>query len=82
MKVRMKTLMAGPDGVLQPGQVVDLPVEQAETLIAGGFAVAVEVAQKLESPPVAVEGAPEPEKPQIVEDEAAPKQAATRRSRK
>jgi hypothetical protein len=38
MKVRMKTLMAGPEGVFQSGSTVDLPKEEAETLISKGFA--------------------------------------------
>lgn len=42
MKIRMLTLAAGPDGVLQPGQEVDLPGEQARALIEGGYAEAVE----------------------------------------
>jgi len=69
MKVKIKTLLAGPGGIIQPGQIADVDPEQAVALIAGGFAVAVE-------------GMPEPEKPQVVEDEAAPKPVGTRRSRK
>lgn len=38
MKIKMKTLASGPDGVLSKGEIVDLPKEQAEALIAGGFA--------------------------------------------
>lgn len=38
MKVRMKTLSAGPDGVLSPDQVVDVSPEKAKELVAGGFA--------------------------------------------
>ena len=38
MKVRMRTLAAGPGGVLRPGQVVDLPEKQARALIQGGYA--------------------------------------------
>ena len=34
--------MAGPDGVFEPGDEVDLPAEKADKLIAGGAAVAVE----------------------------------------
>ncbi len=41
MKVRMLTLMAGPDGILRPDQVVDLPKKKAQALIDGGFAVKV-----------------------------------------
>ena len=38
MKVRLKTLMAGPEGVFQSGSTVDLPKEEAEALISKGFA--------------------------------------------
>jgi hypothetical protein len=37
-RVRMKTLAAGPDGVLQAGQVVDLPSQQAKAFLDGGYA--------------------------------------------
>jgi len=52
MKIRMLTLMAGPDGVLAPDQVVNLPKEKAQALIEGGFAVAFEK-QKAEGKPEA-----------------------------
>lgn len=42
MRVRMKTLMAGPDGVRRPDTVHDLPTAEAEALIAGGYAEKVE----------------------------------------
>jgi len=38
MKVRLKTLMAGPDGIFQAGSVIDRPSEEAEALIAAGYA--------------------------------------------
>jgi hypothetical protein len=38
MKVRMRTLRAGPDGIFQPGQVVDLPKEVALAYICDRFA--------------------------------------------
>jgi len=41
MKVKMKTLAAGPDGVYPPGIEVDLPHKQAMALIEGGYAEAV-----------------------------------------
>lgn len=46
MKIRMKTLAAGADGVLQPGQEVDLPPEVARQYIAGGYAVPVRGGQE------------------------------------
>jgi hypothetical protein len=42
MKVRLKTLMAGPEGVFQPGSVVDLDAEQAEALVSSGYAERLE----------------------------------------
>lgn len=33
MWVKLKTLMAGPEGVRQPGAVVEIPDEQAQQLI-------------------------------------------------
>lgn len=38
MRIQMVTLMAGPDGVLEPGQIADLPAAKAQALIDGGFA--------------------------------------------
>jgi hypothetical protein len=38
MKVRLKTLMAGPEGVFVPGSVVDLDIDEAETLVSAGYA--------------------------------------------
>jgi len=42
MKVQLKTLMAGPNGVIAAGQVVELPEAEAQALIAGGYAVSAE----------------------------------------
>lgn len=66
MKVRMLTTMAGPSGAAQPGQIVDLPPVQAQALIAGRFAEAIE-----STPPAPVETA-------TLE---APEAAVTRRGR-
>lgn len=49
MRVRMKTLMAGPDGVRKPDAVYDLPTAEAQALIDGGYAVKVEKADKPEA---------------------------------
>jgi len=38
MRVRLKTLMAGLEGVFPAGSVADVQREEAEALIAGGFA--------------------------------------------
>lgn len=44
MKIKMRSLMAGPAGVLQPGQVADLDKAQAYDLIERRFADQVEEA--------------------------------------
>lgn len=49
MRVRLKTLLAGPGGVAQPGTVIDLPQADAVTLLASGSAMAVD-APKVEQP--------------------------------
>jgi hypothetical protein len=42
MRVRLKTVMAGPDGVFHAGSVIDPPVDVAEALIAAGYAERLE----------------------------------------
>lgn len=42
MKIKLATLMAGPDGVHNAGTVVDLPTAEAKYLIQTHGAVAVE----------------------------------------
>ena len=38
MKIRLITLMAGPEGVFPPGSVIEVSPEEARALIAGGYA--------------------------------------------
>ena len=38
MRIRFKTLMAGPEGVFQPGSVIDLKVDEADALVSAGYA--------------------------------------------
>lgn len=38
MKVKMKTLAAGPDGLYQPGQVVEVSAAQAQAFLEAGYA--------------------------------------------
>ena len=38
MKIRLKTLMAGPQGIFMPGTVIDVDGEEFEALISGGYA--------------------------------------------
>jgi hypothetical protein len=42
MKISMKTLASGPNGVLRPGEVYNLSDEEAKQLIEGRYAEAVE----------------------------------------
>jgi hypothetical protein len=42
MQIRLKTLMAGPEGVFGPGSVIDLDIEQAEALVTAGYAEPLE----------------------------------------
>lgn len=42
MKVRLKTTMAGPEGAFPLGSVIEASAEEAEALIAGGFAEPVD----------------------------------------
>ncbi len=38
MKIKMKTLQAGPDAVREVGHIYDVPTAEAKALIAGGYA--------------------------------------------
>lgn len=42
MRVKLRTLMANPNGVFLPNAIVDLPNGEAEELVKGGYAEAVE----------------------------------------
>lgn len=42
MKVRFKTISAGPNGAIYPGDVVEVSESEAKLLINGEYAVAVE----------------------------------------
>lgn len=50
MKIKLLTLMSGPDGTHQPGTVIDKPAKEAKALIDGGYAVAVETAKPKKAP--------------------------------
>ena len=55
MKIRLITLMAGPEGVFPPGSVIEVSPEEARALIAGGYAEPVPrpaAAPKVEPPAV------------------------------
>jgi hypothetical protein len=63
MQLILKSLYAGPAGVFHPGQVLDapeqLPLHEAQALIAGGYAawLCVPAAWVVEPPPTAPETA-------------------------
>lgn len=42
MRVKLITLMCGPEGVQHPGSVADLPAHFARALVSGGFAVSLD----------------------------------------
>ena len=42
MRVRMRTVMAGPDGVADAGAVIEVPAAMARGLVSGGYAEALE----------------------------------------
>jgi hypothetical protein len=42
MKIRLKTILAGPDFNGQPGEELNIPEEDAKLMIKGGYAEAVE----------------------------------------
>lgn len=57
MKVKFKTLSAGPSGVIRPGDTVEVSDSEAKLLIDGGYA---ESAEPKKDP--APEAKPEPSK--------------------
>ena len=62
MKIRLKTLVAGPEGVSLPGSLIEHSPEEARTLIAGGYAEAVPrpAAQEKDEPPAVETAAVQP----------------------
>ena len=54
MKIKMKAIAAGPDGVFNLGNVYDLPEKQAQAFIAGKYAVAYTESVKANSPVIEV----------------------------
>lgn len=51
MKIKMRTTLAGPSGVLSAGQVADVSDEEGKALVDRGFAEAMDKApeQKIET---------------------------------
>jgi hypothetical protein len=72
MRVKLRTIMAGPSGTFQPGQIADLHDDQAHALVAGGYADLVDDPVKATIGPPPVEAA-------MLEE--APETAVTRRGR-
>jgi hypothetical protein len=77
MKIKMKTLQAGPDGVRLPDHIYPVPDAEARVLITGGYAVEVKEAAE----PVSVQASVEEEAPEEVTEEAPKIERADRSSR-
>ncbi len=43
MRLRMVTLSAGPDGVHFPGSIVEMEDEAAARMVAGGYALPIDI---------------------------------------
>ena len=76
MKVRMRTLAAGPDGVFSPGEVVDLPEREASALVKGGYA------ESIGETPSAERKVPEPPENKPAADKKHPAAAAKKTVKK
>lgn len=48
MEIRMKTLMAGPSGTRHPGETATVSADEAEILVAGGYAEPVDAEKTAE----------------------------------
>lgn len=46
-QIRMKTLMAGPNGVRHPGEICMIGPEEAAVLVDGGYAEEVVTAEEI-----------------------------------
>ncbi|MBO9598637.1 MAG: hypothetical protein J7559_12575 [Cohnella sp.] len=46
MKIKMKTLAAGPDGILQPNETYDVDQQKADDFVSGGYAEYVDEASE------------------------------------
>ena len=69
MKIKMKTMMAGPKGTFGPGSIIDVSEEEGANLVAGGYAEAVPDSPK---PAPEVEEKPERKAPEMETTEAPP----------
>ena len=57
MRICMKTIMAGPEGIHDAGAVVEIPYAKAQALIAAGYAERTTDEPLPELPPALVEAA-------------------------
>jgi len=58
MRIRLLSVMAGPDGVYQPGTVRDVPRAEAYALVEGGYAEQVDDVETAAVLPAEVAAAP------------------------
>ena len=49
MRVKMRTLYCGPDGIVQPGGEANLPTDEARALLERGYADPVARAERVET---------------------------------
>jgi len=70
MRVRTLTLRAGPDGIVQPGSVLEVSEAEAHALVARGYAELIGPEPR-EAPPIETAQAP-----------PAPERAVTERGRR
>ena len=70
MRIRMLSLSAGPDGILQAGHTYDLAEDQARVLVTGGYAVPVRVSS-LETAAIKTSPQPSPDRGGRLEERAA-----------
>jgi hypothetical protein len=61
MKVKMKKLMAGPDGVVKPGEIITVSNFKGEALVNGGYAELIELDVQAHVPVETAEHVPEME---------------------
>jgi hypothetical protein len=76
MRVKLRTMVAGPGYAYTPGQVADIEREDAQALIDGGYAEAVPVSR------VRTAEAPTPERQAVEPEPEAPIQKPKRRRRR
>jgi hypothetical protein len=83
MKIKMISLAKGPDRSMFPEHEYDVPEAMAQQLIAGGYAVAIEVRQELIVPTSPIEWeTTEPNPVEVKKAIAAKKKPASAKSKK